>query len=447
MSLSNNDLAALLTALAIVLVTAHVGARLFVRFRQPPVIGEILGGLLLGPTVLGYWAPNAAEKLFPARGPVHTGMQVLMEFGLLLLMFLSGREVATYRNPGRQRTVVAVAATGLVIPLVVGVAVAMPINHANYSGEQGTAATFALVFGVAIAVTSIPVISRIMLDLGMLNTRFARVVLAVALLEDVVLYLALAVTLSMVQAGSGADLYGLAALLRVEGASLVTYHLIASSVALSVVMLVGKKLFRRLADSRLNLVERRSPTAFRLLFLLGMVLLFVFLGLNPIFGALLAGVASAEVAEPVDGQNSEGAEESRTWVAMKQFSLAFFVPLYFAGVGMQLDLVNDFDILFFLFFFLLATAVKASSVWVGARAVRESNETAINLAVALNARGGPGIVLATVTLSAGIINGTFFTAIVVLSIVTSMFAGVWLDRVFSTRGGNAVSNIEAVDSA
>jgi Kef-type K+ transport system membrane component KefB len=438
MSLPNNDLVALFTALAIVLVTAHICGHVFARLRQPPVIGEILGGLLLGPTVLGHWAPGVAESLFPSDGPVRSGLQTLSEFGLLLLMFLAGRDVTRHSNPGRHRTVAAVTVAGLVIPMAVGVAVALPMNHELYSGERGTATTFALVFGIAIAVTSIPVISRIMLDLGILNTKFARVVLAVALLEDVVLYFALAVTLSMVEAGSGTE-FGLASILQVQGAGVLLYHLVASVVALSVLILVGRKLFRRLANSRLNLVDRRSQTAFRLVFLLVMVLFFAFLGLNPIFGALLAGVASAEVAAPAIGDDREIMGESRAWEAMKQFSLAFFIPLYFAGVGMQLDLIKDFDIVFFVLFFLLATVVKASSVWAGARVVGESNSTAVNLAVALNARGGPGIVLATVTLSAGVINGTFFTAIVVLSIVTSLLAGVWLDRAFATRDGGAAN--------
>jgi Kef-type K+ transport system membrane component KefB len=151
------------------------------------------------------------------------------------------------------------------------------------------------------------------------------------------------------------------------------------------------------------------------------------------------------VAEPAVGDHHQVMGESRAWEAMKKFSLAFFIPIYFAGVGMQLDLINDFDIVFFVLFFLLATVVKAFSVWAGARVVGESNSTAVNLAVALNARGGPGIVLATVTLSAGVINGTFFTAIVVLSIVTSLLAGVWLDHAFATRDDGAANMDDPVE--
>ncbi|WP_433664311.1 cation:proton antiporter [Nocardia sp. CA-128927] len=429
MSLSRDEFASLLVALAIILIAAHVGAQICARLRQPPVIGEILGGLFLGPTVFGQLAPGVAGELFPATGVVHSGLQVLNEFGLLLLMFLAGREVMTYRNPGRQRTVAALAAAGLVIPMVLGLAVALALDHDDYSGPHGTKATFALIFGIAFAVTSIPVISRIMLDLGLLNTSFARIVLAVALLEDVVLYVALAVTFGLVQTKNG-QTFGLISLLGLDGTAAITYQVIVSLVFIAAVLLVGKQLFNRLATSRVNLVERASPVAFRLVFALVLVLACIFLGINAIFGALLAGIASADIATPPDRREVEPALSVSAGDTIKQFSLAFFIPIYFAGVGMQLDLARNFDITFFAAFFLTATAVKGVSVWAAARAVGESNRDAKNFAVALNARGGPGIVLATVTLSAGLINEKFFTSIVVLSIVTSAMAGMWLERTF-----------------
>ncbi|KAA8884783.1 cation:proton antiporter [Nocardia colli] len=429
MSLTRNEFANLFVALAIILISAHVGAQLCARLRQPPVIGEILGGLLLGPTVFGAVAPGVAGHLFPATGTVHSGLQVLNEFGLLLLMFLAGREVVTYRNPGRQRTVAALAAAGLIIPMVLGVAAGLALDHDDYSGSHGTRATFALIFGIAFAVTSIPVISRIMLDLGLLNTSFARIVLAVALLEDVVLYVALAVTFALVQTKNG-QTFGFAAWLELDGAAAITYQVVVSLLFIGVLLLAGKQVFHRLATSRANLMEKGNPVAFRLVFAIAVVLACVFLGINAVFGALLAGIASSDAGTPLDRPDAEPAPGVRAGDTIKQFSLAFFIPIYFAGVGMQLDLARNFDIVFFVIFFLTATAVKAFSVWAAARAVGETNRDAKNFAVALNARGGPGIVLATVTLSAGLINEKFFTSIVVLSIVTSAMAGMWLERAF-----------------
>ncbi|HWE92034.1 MAG TPA: cation:proton antiporter [Pseudonocardiaceae bacterium] len=445
MSLHSADLAHFFLAVALLLVLAHVLGSAFALLRQPRVIGEILGGLLLGPTVLGLVAPRAQAALLPGTGAAGAGLGVLSELGLLLLMFLSGREVLAYRSTGPQRTVLTVTLTGLALPLAGGLAAAQLVNYTGFVGAHGNRTTFALVFGMGVAVTSIPVISRIMLDLGILHTRFARVTLSVAVLEDVVLYVAVAVILGLAGSSSGA-VFGLWSLFHNPSTTATTlYYVLASLVFLGVFMPLGRPIFAALANSRLNLIERRSPAAFRLIFLLLLVLACIFLGINPIFGAVLAG-ASAAGADNRCADKARWAEAERSWDAIKRFSLALFVPLYFAVVGVQLDLVHHFPVLFFMGFLVLGCVAKAVSVWLGARLAGESNRESTHLAVALNARGGPGIVLATVTLSAGVINEDFFTTLVVLSIVTSQFAGLWLQHAFVPELAAAQSGGDHADA-
>jgi Kef-type K+ transport system membrane component KefB len=138
-----------------------------------------------------------------------------------------------------------------------------------------------------------------------------------------------------------------------------------------------------------------------------------------IFGALVAGIAvgATEEFSPAAARSIEG------------FASAFFIPVYFALVGLQLDLVHGFSVAFFLVFLLLACAVKAGSVYLGARLAGETSGSSLNLAVALNARGGPGIVVASVAYTAGIIDQPFYAVLVLLAIVTSLLAGSWLARV------------------
>jgi len=114
--------------------------------------------------------------------------------------------------------------------------------------------------------------------------------------------------------------------------------------------------------------------------------------------------------------------------SIEGFSFAFFIPIYFAIVGLRLDLLHGFSIAFFLLFLLLACAIKAGSVCLGARLAGETSGSSVNLAVALNARGGPGIVVASVAYAAGIIGQPFYAALVMLAIVTSLLAGSWLAR-------------------
>jgi Kef-type K+ transport system membrane component KefB len=431
MSLETSDVAHMLVALTLLVVVAHTLGHLFATLRQPPVIGEILGGLLLGPTVLGTVAPGVAESLFPASGVTASVLGAVYYLGLLLLMFLAGGEVHVHAAREERKTVLSVTTLGLLLPFCAGILIVQVLDYADFSGPRGSPVSFALVFGIAIAVTSIPVISRIMLDLGILNTAFARVVLTVAVLEDVVLYVVLAVILGLVQAQSE-DAYGLWVLFGVDSVALSAAYYIVTTLLFFVLFLTkGADIFRWLAGGRVNLLEKRNPTAFRLAFLLALGLCCVALGINPIFGALVAGVCASRADAAVE----EGAQKEvrRTWEALKSFSLAFFIPVYFAVVGLQLDLVRNLDVVFFLWFFVVACVVKSFSVWLGARLAGESRSSSVNLAVAMNARGGPGIVLATVTFSAGIINESFFVSLVLLSIVTSQIAGFWLDRTFAGR--------------
>jgi len=448
MTLSTVQVAQLLTTTAVVILAAHALGYLFAKLRQPAVIGEIVAGLLLGPTLLGLVAPQIKAELFPATGPTPMALGTLGQLGLLLLMFVTGGEMQLRPGQRERRTVGLIAVAGLVLPFVCAALFVQLLDHRDFSGPSGSPITFTLIFGIAVAVTSIPVISRIMLDLGMIHTPFARIVLSVAAVEDVVLYVVLAVVLSLAHK-SPTDDYGLWALIGADSTTLsVTYHVLVTLVFFGFFLTSGHRVFRWLLSSRINVVARRSPVAARLAWMLGAVLLCTVLGINPIFGALLAGLALRRGEPPRTGAATDtpsaGAESStphsswQAWDTIRQFSLAFFIPIYFFTVGLKLDLIHNFAALFFLCFFVLSCALKASSIWFGAKLAGQPSGRAWDLAVALNARGGPGIVLATVTFQAGIINDSFFTSIVLLSVVTSQLAGFWLDRRFAAVVTDAV---------
>ena len=140
-------------------------------------------------------------------------------------------------------------------------------------------------------------------------------------------------------------------------------------------------------------------------------------------------------------------------MALTSFALAFFIPIYFAMIGLGLDLVHGFSVVFFAGFLFAACAIKAVSVFAGARLAGETSRLSLNLAVAMNARGGPGIVVASTAFAAGIISQPFYAVLVLLAIVTSLAAGAWLDRVprdeLLARPAEAPSEVaaEAVASA
>jgi len=173
---------------------------------------------------------------------------------------------------------------------------------------------------------------------------------------------------------------------------------------------------QRLAGVRGNLLHRSSPLAFQLVLLLALTTLAAFLGVSPIFGALVAGMLASDLR----------GEDEQARQTVHRFAFGFFIPLYFAIVGIRLDLVHHFEPVFFVVFLAFACLTKATSCYAGARLAGQGRRGAWNLAVALNARGGPGIVLASVALDAGIINEGFYTSLVMLALITSVLAGSWL---------------------
>lgn len=433
MSLTSSEVARVMLALGLLLVVAHASGALFARFRQPPVIGEIVGGLVLGPTVFGAILPEVKVAIFPDEGTTATVLGAIYQLGLFLLMFAAGAELRSVFHRGERKTATFITLAGTLVPFGIGLLTLQLVSLKELQGSAADDTSFLLVFAIAIAVTSIPVISRIMLDLGILEGTFARIVLTAAVIEDIALYVVLAIALALVSQGQGDD-FGLPALVGMDPASGVSmsYHVLVTLAFFGAFLWVGPRAFRAVLESRLNVLQRRSPVAFQLVFMLTLTVVCVFAGITPLFGAFVAGM--------VVGVTSDGEDKARE--SIKGFAFAFFVPIYFAIVGLRLDLLHDFNPVFFAAFLAFACLVKSVSVYAGGRMAGQTRAGARNLAVAMNARGGPGIVLASVAFDAKIINAEFYVSLVLLAVVTSLFAGSWLERV--VKSGRPLLGMDAV---
>jgi Kef-type K+ transport system membrane component KefB len=417
MNSATSDLAHLLAALVVLLGAAHGMGWIFRRLKQPVVVGEIVGGLMLGPTVLGALFPQLAHFLFSAHTGTVTTLGSIQQLGLLLLMYGSGTEVQARLGRGEGRVMLHLLVFGTVIPFFLTLAFFRQVDPSPYLGAAGSAKAFLLVAAIGVSVISIPVISRIFHDLKILHTPFARLVLGVALIEDVILYTMLSVTVGMVGIKSSQG-FGIPALL---GSGREVYHLLATPLLFLGCILLAPTLLRCADRWRCRWFHELHPVALLIMLLLAVTLLAILLGIPPMYGAFVAGIAT--------GAYTRGQGDShRSLDAIKGFSLAFFVPIYFAMVGLHLNLLSQCNWAFTILFIAFACVAKAGSVLMGARFAGKSGRDAWNLAVALNARGGPGIVLASVALNAAIISERFHTTLVLLSILTSLMAGAWLAR-------------------
>jgi Kef-type K+ transport system membrane component KefB len=402
--LTDVELGRLLFAVVTLLLMALGCGRIFERFAMPHVIGEITGGLLLGPTVLGHFAPDAYKWVFKAFPNQTALLSAFYWLGLVLLMFVSGFRIQRELTRSDQRSVVIILIFSVVIPMLGGWHLTALIDSASMMNPKANPLAFHLVLAIAAAVTSIPFISRIFLDLGLMGTRFARIVLMTATLQDMVLWTALAIA-------TGLDLGRTPDAGQIATVIATTIGFIGFAVVLGPPLLLW--LGRRMP-------LHRDPSAYigyALAVCFALTAIASLLSINVVFGALLAGVVIGSLPHEPLAQAKQHITDLAVW---------FFVPIYFAVVGQKIDLPNQFDLWLTVAFIVASSALKFLSVATALRFTGKPLITAINYGVAMNTRGGPGIVLASVALEFNIITEAFFVTLVLASVITSLFTGTWL---------------------
>ena len=403
--MSNPELTTVLFFILVLLGLAQLFGYLFVMLRQPRVVGEILAGVVLGPAILGRL--QVISHLSESARHQGNILDFLYWLGLLLLMFLSGAETQELFRGEERREVGWLTIVGTGIPFLLGLIFGPWLIQPALSGPNGNRISLIIILAVGVAVTSVPVVSKIFADLKILRTRFARLILGVAVLEDIVLWLALA---------AATALAGKAAL----NSRAMAWHL-SSTVGFFVLGLtIVPRLVKRINRARFNVLIRQSPAAYAIVILLSYCVVAGALDVSLVFAAFLAGFAVVHKKRRLFADALD---------AIGKVSFAFFIPVYFAIVGLKLDLVHGVSLPMIAIFIAGSCAIKILSVSLAGRFAGFRGLDLINLAITTNARGGPGIVLASVAFDAGIISSQFYTTLVVAAVVTSQMAGAWLDYV------------------
>jgi Kef-type K+ transport system membrane component KefB len=414
-AISHGDLLKLVASIAILLGSARLLAELMNRIGQPAVLGEILAGVILGPSVLSGVFPALGRLIVPQTDLQSQLLDGVAFIGIMTLMVVVGMETDLALIRRRARTAVAVGIGGLVIPFLSGLAIA-GIFPDSLLGD-GKRPVFALFLAVALALSAIPVLAKILADLGMLRSEFGQTALAAGMIDDVL----------------GWSLLGLVTAFAATGEITLT----AMGVALGSVLLFFVAtvwVARPLARWSLGLVEARSHLRDRLL---SLIVVFAFgwgafthaLHLEPILGAFAIGIIFGQMKRlPVEsGQKLES------------ITFGVFAPIFLAtaGLRLRLDVLLEPELLVLTLSLLaVAAAGKLVGAFVAARFVaRTSVRHAIGLGVALNARGVLGVIVATFGLSMGIFGVEIYSMVVVTSLLTSMAAPVGLKKALGRELG------------
>ncbi len=403
--MSNSDLTSILFILLLLVGTAQLLGYLFIKLRQPKVVGEILAGVVLGPALIGR-LPFLSGLLETAKHQTNT-LLFIYWLGLLLLMFLSGAETRQLFSREERGEVGWLAIVGTGIPFVLALIFGPWLIRPALAGPNGNRVSLIIILAVGVAVTSVPVVSKIFADLKILHTRFARLVLGVAVLEDIVLWLALAVATAVA---------GTAVLNPRE----MSVHLLTTIGFFGLGLTIIPRIVQRINKSKFNVLARHSPVAYAIGVLLAYCVVAGALDVSLVFAAFLAGFAVVHKKRKLFAEALD---------AIGKVSFAFFIPAYFAIVGLKLDLIRAVSLRMMAAFIVGSCIIKILSVSLAGRFAGFRGLDLMNLAITTNARGGPGIVLASVAFDAGIISAQFYTTLVVAAVLTSQMAGAWLDYV------------------
>ncbi|MDW5325746.1 cation:proton antiporter [Plantactinospora sp. KLBMP9567] len=391
-------------AVAAILLVCRATTWLLGKVGQPPVVSEMLAGVLLGPSLLGLLAPAVQDALFPEQ--LYAVLYIVGQVGLVIFMFQAGYAFTSHPVTGLAGTAGAVSLAGVLVPLGLGVLLVLATAGRAPVLAPGTSVGVSAAFvGVALAITAFPMLARIITERGQEGTRHGSLALASGALDDAVAWILLAVVLATATGRPGP------ALVTIAGAIL--FGLLLWS--------VGRRVAAALVGSdRLGDQSR----------LLGLVaLLFVVawytdeIGLYAVFGAFSVGAVMPHRART-----------DRMVATVTPVCQIVFLPLFFtySGLHTEFGLLSQPSVLFFaLGCVAVAVVGKFGACWAAARLRGEPKGVAVRIGVLMNARGLMQLIAINVGMAAGIVNATLFTALVLVALVTTLMTTPllsWIDR-------------------
>jgi Kef-type K+ transport system membrane component KefB len=405
-------------AAAVILIVCKLVSLLVGRAGQPPVVGEMIAGVLLGPSLLGELAPRLEADLFPkALLPV---IYVAGQLGLVALMFQAGRELRSYLRPGLGRTASTISGLGVAVPLAAGAGLAFAAHgHVAIFMPGVRVGVTAAFVGVTLAITAFPMLARIIIERGLSGSRFGSLALACGGIDDMAAWILLAGVLSL----ASTKLWPFTKAL-------------GGAVVFAIILVL---VIRPLLDRYL----RRPGLSPQTVLLITMVLVLAAswfttdIGLYAVFGAFSIGlVTPPEPREDVasaDPMRGRAAGNDLVTPTMDGFS-RMLVPMFFTYSGLNTRfalLTNPRVLLFSIAAIVVAVLSKGGACWLGAWLAGERGSVPARVGTLMNARGLMQLIALNVGLQAGIASEDLFTSLVLVALVTTIMTAPvlsWIDR-------------------
>jgi Kef-type K+ transport system membrane component KefB/nucleotide-binding universal stress UspA family protein len=370
------------------------------RIGQPSVLGQLLAGIVLGPSFLGWAYPDLQHWLFASSKEQTSMLNAISQVGILLLLLLTGMEtdLKLVRRVGR--AAVSISLTGVLIPLASGAALGWLLPESLLS-DPGKRLLTALFLGTALAISSIKIVAVVVREMGFERRNLGQIIVASAILEDTIGWIIIAITFSLAEAG------------HIDFASVAT-SLTGTALFLLLSFTFGRRLVAFLIRWTNDNLESDFPVITTILaIMIAMALTTHFIGVHTVLGAFVSGVLIGEspiLTKYIDAQ-------------LRGLILAFFMPVFFgmAGLGTDLTILAQPDLMLLsLGLVAVASVGKFAGAFVGAEIGGLSRKEAVAVACGMNARGSTEIIVASIGLSLGALTQTLYTMIVTMAVITTM---------------------------
>ena len=384
-------------SLAILIGLARIFGELCKKIGQPSILGEIAAGIILGPTVFAYIAPDLQATLFPSSGPLYVTFEFIGLLAITLFMLIAGMEVDLKCLKKQAKPATVVGISSMILPFAGGFALVY-LFPKTFDTQEKTFVT-ALFMATALAISALPVITKILMDLKLIKTDLGVTIIAAAIFNDLTGWMIFAIVLSLMSDTSGGFPWGTIVGIVAAGAFMLT---------------IGRKIL-------LALIPRVQAHASWPGGVMGFVLTGALLaaavaewiGVHGIFGSFLFGVALGD-SPHLRHQTEE---------YMEKFISFILTPIFFATIGLKVNFLTHFDLFAVVILLVVGSITKIVGSYVGAKICGMSQRESMALGWGMNARGVMEIILAIIALEAKVINDTVFVAVVILALFTSMTSG------------------------
>jgi K+:H+ antiporter len=390
----------LIAQIALLIAVGRGLGEIMQRIGQPSVIGELLGGLLLGPSVFGLLWPQAQHAIFPAIPEQKALIEGIAQFGILLLLLLTGMEtdLKLVRKVGRPAFFISVA--GIVVPFACGFALGQVLPQSLLPHPEARLVA-SLFLGTALSISSVKIVAVVVREMNFMRRNLGQIIVATAVLDDTIGWIIIAVIFSLASSGH-LDLVS------------VSKALVGTLVFLAVSLTIGRRLvFQLIRWANDTLVSSAAVITVILLLMSAMALTTHLIGVHTVLGAFVAGVLVGE-SPILTGQIDE---------RLRGLISSLFMPVFFglAGFSADLTVLRDPNLLLLTgALILIASLGKFGGAFVGGALGGLSGRESMALASGMNARGSTEVIIATIGLSIGVLSQNMFTMIVTMAIVTTM---------------------------